>query len=96
VGAREVLLLFAQMALGHLMLELIALVALIRYRALVPLVYLMLLGEHVARRLIAWSHGTESTAVALSVNYGLLTLLTLGLALSLVPRRTEPTMENGQ
>jgi len=89
-AAREVLLLFALMALGHLVLELIALTVLIRYRALVPLIYLMLLGEHLARRLIAQSYrvaGTESTAIAWYVNYGLLTLLALGLVLSLIPAR---------
>ena len=89
-AAREVLLLFALMALGHLVLTLIALIVLIRWRALVPFIYLVLLGEHVARRLIAQSHrvaGTPSTDVALYVNYGLLALLTLGLVLSLVPAR---------
>jgi hypothetical protein len=89
-AAREVMLLFALMALGHLVLTLIALIVLIRWRALVPFIYLVLLGEHLARRLIAQSYratGTQSTDVALYVNYGLLTLLTLGLVLSLVPAR---------
>ena len=85
-AAREVLLLFALMALGHLFLELVALAALIRYRAMVPFVYLLLLGEHVARRLVVRSYadpGAESTVIALVVNYGLLALLTIGLLLSL-------------
>lgn len=88
-AAREVLLLFALMAVGHLFLELVALMALLRYRALVPLAYLMLLSEHVVRRLVAQSYampGAGSTAVAQYVNYGLLTLLAAGFALSLVQR----------
>lgn len=92
-AARQVLLLFALMALGHLALTLVALTVLIRYRALVPSVYLMLLGEHIARRVIVQSYkvaGAESTAIANYVNYGLLTLLALGLALSLIPVRREP------
>ncbi|HWT12421.1 MAG TPA: hypothetical protein VN231_06685 [Allosphingosinicella sp.] len=89
-AAREVLLLFALMALGHLVLELIAVTILIRYRALVPFIYLVLLGEHLARRFISQSYrvpGTESTAVAWYVNYGLLSLLALGLVLSLIHAR---------
>jgi len=90
-AAREVLLLFALMALGHLVLTLIALVTLIRYRALVPFIYLVLLGEHLARRAIARSYappGAHGTDIAWVVNYGLLTLLILGLALSLIPARS--------
>jgi hypothetical protein len=86
-AAREVLLLFALMALGHLVLTLIALIVLICWRALVPFIYLVLLGEHIARRLIAQSYrvaSTASTDVAWYVNYGLLTLLALGLTLSLL------------
>jgi len=92
-AAREVLLLFALMALGHLALTLTALVALLRYRALVPFVYLVLLAEHVARRAIGLSYaapGARLTDVAWYVNYGLLGLFALGLALSLVPARPRP------
>jgi hypothetical protein len=91
-AAREVLLLFALMALGHLAITLIALAALIRWRALVPFIYLVLLGEQLARRTIAQSYaapGARLTDVAWYVNYGLLALLVIGLALSLVPARGE-------
>lgn len=91
-AAREVLLLFALMALGHLAITSIALVALIRYRALVPFIYLILLAEHLARRAIARSYappGAHATDIAWFVNYGLLTLLVVGLALSLVPARND-------
>lgn len=91
-GARQVLLMLALLALGQLAITLIALIALIRYRALVPLIYLVLLGEQLARRVIAQSYaapGAQMTDVAWFVNYGLLALLVLGLALSLVPARSE-------
>ena len=89
-AARQVLLLFALVALGHLTVTLIALTALIRWRALVPFIYLVMLGEHLARRFIASSYaapGARMTDVAWYVNYGLLTLVTLGLLLSLIPAR---------
>jgi hypothetical protein len=89
-AARQVLLLFALLALGQLALTLVALTALIRYRALVPFVYLVLLCEHLARRLIARSYsapGAAMTDVAFYVNYGLLTITGVGLLLSLIPRK---------
>ncbi|HEX8262260.1 MAG TPA: hypothetical protein VF547_05240 [Allosphingosinicella sp.] len=102
-AAREVLLLFALMALGHLALTLVALAVLIRWRALVPFVYLVLLGEAVARRAIAQGHaapGARMTDIAWFVNYGLLALLVLGLALSLLParreRRRSPDLEDSR
>ncbi len=89
-AARQVLLLFALLALAQLFLALTALTVLIRWRALVPFVYLLLLAEQLARRLIAQSYaapGARMTDVAWFVNYGLLALLTLGLVLSLIPKK---------
>jgi hypothetical protein len=89
---REVLTLFALMALGQLILGLIALTALIRWRALVPFIYLLALGEQLARRLIVQTNDLTRPDSALVgwlgyVNYGILALLTLGLGLSLIPAR---------
>lgn len=89
-AARAVLMLFALVALGQLTLAVIALIALIRYRAMVPLMYLVLLGEQLARRLIVQGYAverTEAIAVGWYVNVGLLALLTIGLVLSLTPAR---------
>ena len=89
-AAREVLMLFALTSLGQLTLAVVALTTLIRYRALVPFVYLVLIGEQLARRFIVQSYAvarTESTPVGWYVNMGLVTLLTLGLVLSLIPPR---------
>lgn len=87
-AAGEVLTLFALMALGQLMLALIALTILIRYRALAPFICLLLLGERLAGRLIVQSHavpGAESPPIVWIMAVALPTLLTLALALSLVP-----------
>ena len=60
-AARAVLMLFALMSLGQLALAAIALTALIRYRAMVPFLFLVLLGEHLSRRLIVQSYAVAST-----------------------------------
>jgi len=89
-AARVVLMLFALMSLGQLTLALIALTTLIRYRAMVPFIYLVLLGEQLARRFIVQSYAvarTETGAAGWYLNYALLALLTLGLVLSLIPTR---------
>jgi hypothetical protein len=89
-AARAVLMLFAIMSLGQLILALIALTALIRYRAMVPLIYLVLLGEQLGRRFIVQSYAvarTEGAAAGTYVTFGLLALLAFGLALSLIRGR---------
>ena len=88
-AAREVVTLFALTALGQLALTLIALTVLIRWRAMIPFMYLVLAGEQLARRLIVQSHDLARTDADIGwyVGYGFLALLTLGLALSLIPRR---------
>jgi hypothetical protein len=88
-AAREVLTLFALVALGQLILASVALVALIRWRALVPFLYLVSLAEMLARRVIVQTHDVAHSAaspIAWYVTWGVLALLALGLALSLIPR----------
>jgi len=88
-AARAVLMLFALTALGQLTITVFALATLIRYRAMVPFIYLVLLGEQLARRFIVDSYAvarTEGVPVGRYVTFGLLALLTLGLVLSLIPR----------
>jgi hypothetical protein len=99
-AAREVLLLFSLLSLGQLMLAVIALTVLVRYRALVPFMYVVLLAEHVGRRLIIQSYTVEHVgprAAGSYVNLALLALLTLGLVLSLWVRPGhEGAHENGR
>jgi len=86
-AAQAVLMLFALMMLGQLMLSLIALATLVRWRALVPFMYLVLIGEHLARRIIVQSYAVARVGApaGVYVNYALLTLLVLGLVLALLP-----------
>lgn len=98
-ATREVLTLFALMALGQLMLALIALTVLLRYRALVPLICLLLLAERIASRLIILSRaeaGAESPLIVWIMAITLPTLLILTLAFSLIPARTREFREEGQ
>jgi len=88
-AAREVLTLFALVSLGQLILALVALAALIRWRSLVPFLYLVSLVEMLARRLIVQAHDLAHAAaspIAWYVTWGVLALIALGLALSLIPR----------
>lgn len=98
-GARQVLLLFALMALGQLMLALIGLLVLLRYRALVPLICLLLLAERLTSRLIIWSRaeaGAEYPPIVWIMAILLPALLVLALAFSLMPRRGPETGKEGQ
>lgn len=102
-AAREVLTLFAMMALGQLALALIALTIVIRYRALVPFICLLLLAERLAGRLIVESDklpGADSPPIVGFMAVALPTLLILALALSLIPARARGarslTLENSR
>ena len=89
-AAREVLLLFALTSLGQLILASIGLAALIRWRALIPFLYLVALAELLARRAIVEAQEVTRAGTGGAgwyVTYGMLALLSLGLVLSLVPRR---------
>jgi hypothetical protein len=89
-AARAVLTLFALTALGQLVLALTAAVALVRYRALVPLVYLALLAEQLARRFIVQANSVSpggGGSGAWYFNTALAAVLALGLLLSLLPAR---------
>ena len=98
-AAREVLTLFALTSLGQLTLALIGLTILVRYRALVPLIYGVFLAEQIARRVIVQSHAVapaEAGATGFSINLGLMALLAIGLLLSLFAvRQPAPPSQKG-
>lgn len=88
-GARAVLMLLALHSLAELMLALVGVLTLVRYRTMAPFVFLLLTVEHVARRFILRSYAierSEPSSIAFIVNMGLLAILVAGLALSLWPR----------
>ncbi len=91
-GAQAVVSLFAIWGLGHLTLCAVALLALVRYRAMVPLLFAVFLLEHLARRLILTLMPIVRTpgAPAPAINLLLLGLMVVGLVLSLYTRADVP------
>jgi hypothetical protein len=88
--------LFALNGLSLVLLALIGTVVLLRYRALIPFAYLLMLIDALGGKAIVMLHpivrggatkvgGISAGAI---VNYTLLALLVIGFALSLVPRKS--------
>lgn len=88
-AADTILQLFRALSLGQLPLVLIGLAALVRWRALVPFLFLILFVEQIARRLVAAAYAARPAAEAPggAITLGIIALLVAGLALSLWPRR---------
>lgn len=84
-GARAVVSLFAAWGLSQLMICLICILALARYRAMVPFMFALLLLEHLSRRLIFQVMPIVRTGSppGFFINLVLLALMVVGLALSL-------------
>ena len=84
-GARTVVSLFALLGLSNLVICILCVVVLVRYRALIPLMFSLLLLQHVARKLIhqVLPIVTTGTPPGSVINLVLLALMILGLALSL-------------
>ncbi|MGH8864960.1 MAG: hypothetical protein ACREVZ_10020 [Burkholderiales bacterium] len=84
-GAQAFVSLFALWGLSHLMICLLGVLVLVRYRSLVPLMYALLLIEHLGRKLLLYFHPIARTGTShgLIINIALLVLMIIGLALSL-------------
>lgn len=84
-GARTVVSLFAHLGLANFVICLLCIVVLARYRALVPLMFSLLLLQHLARKLIhqVMPIVTTGSPPASVINLVLLALMVVGLALSL-------------
>jgi hypothetical protein len=83
----------ALLGLLHLCIALLCLLAMIRYRAMVPIIYLWLVIEFLGRRVVLELYPIERTSGPSSgsmVNLALIAMMVVGLALSLWPRRAEP------
>ena len=83
----------ALLGLLHLSIALICLLAMIRYRAMVPMIYLWLALEFLGRRVVLGVYPIERVPGPSSgsmINLVLIALLALGLALSVWPRRDAP------
>jgi hypothetical protein len=94
-GAQTVISAFAIWGLAHLILCLIGLVVLLRYRALVPLMFALLLLEQISRKLVLHflpvpSHGATAGHL---VNLLLPALMFLGFSLSVWRRADLPSQD---
>ena len=83
---------FAAWGLGIFLLGLLAVVALLRYRAMIPLVYLLLLIEQLGRKLQSMVHlGRPFVSLDPSpanvINWVFLVVIVLGFLASLIGRR---------
>jgi hypothetical protein len=102
-AASLVVFLFASWALGLLLFSLLALLALIRYRAMIPLMFLVLSIEQIGRkglllinpivRAVEHPHlravATEGISTGALINWGLTAGLVIGFLLSLHQRAKE-------
>ena len=80
----------ALLGLLHISIGLMGVLAMIRYRAMTPLIYLWLLAEFLGRRVVLDLYPIDRVAgpVAASyINMVLLALMVVGLGLSVWPRR---------
>jgi hypothetical protein len=84
-GAEAVVSITALLGLSHLLLASLCLLALIRYRAMIPLMYVLLLVEFFAKKWILLVHPIvrSGTSPSTYINLVLSALLIVGLALSL-------------
>jgi hypothetical protein len=83
-GAHAVVSFFAAWGVGQLALCVVCIVVLARYRTLVPFIFTLLLLEHLSRRLVFFVMPIVRTGTppAPYVNLALLTMMVVGLALS--------------
>ena len=85
-AARTVVALFAIWGLAHLMICLLCILVLVRYRSMVPLMFTLLLLEHLSRKLLLQFLPIVRTGAspAFFINFLLLALMIAGLSLSLL------------
>ena len=84
-GAQAVVSLFASLGLAHLVVCLLCIVVLVRYRALIPFMFVVLLAEQLSRKLINHFLPIVRTAAPPGsvVILTLIAMMVIGLALSL-------------
>ncbi len=87
-GAEAVVALFAIWGLSQLVFSVFGVLALTRYRAMIPFLFVLLVLEHLARRWIFLVKPIARTGTppGLYINLALLVLMIVGLALSLRSR----------
>jgi len=88
-AAQNLVALWALIGLAHVVIGVMGVVVLIRYRSMVPLMFVLLLLQHFGGRLIGQFHPIVRTGAppASAINAALLTVMIVGFALSLWRRR---------
>lgn len=94
-GAQAVVSMYAQMGLCLLLLTLQGVLVLIRYRAMIPYVYLLLLAQELGGTLLNHLYpiaksGVSTEKAGLAVVLAILAMTLAGFILSLVPKRRPP------
>jgi hypothetical protein len=88
-ATQSLLSLWALLGLSHVVMALLGILVLIRYRSMIPFMFVLLLLQHLGGRLIAYYLPLVRTGEPPGsiVNLTLLTLMVVGLGLSLWRRR---------
>lgn len=88
-GAEAVLAFFALWGLGQAILAVVAMIVLVRYRTMAPLLFVILLTEHIGRKLLFMLYPLEGAGTSASfwINAIFLSVLTVGLVNSVMPRK---------
>ncbi len=96
-GAAVVISVFALWGLTQLILCFLYVTALIRYRAMIPLVYSLILVELLGKKAILWVKPivTTGTTSAISLSHVLIVLSIVGLALALSGKGYQAQVESG-
>ena len=92
-AADTAVLLFAVWGVTHLVLNVLGFIAVVRYRTMIPLIYLLMAIDHIGRKALADTYPivrADDGTVNVPVNLILIALLLIGFGMSLTtPRRLE-------
>lgn len=87
-AATHLVFLFASWGLGIFLIGLLAVVVLVRYRAMIPLMYLLLLVEQIGRKVLSMEHfdrpflSFQASAASL-INWGFMAAMVVGFLFAL-------------
>ena len=84
-GAQAFVSLFALWGLSHLVICLLGVLVLVRYRSFIPLMYVVFLLEHLARKSFLFFHPIAKTGTShgFAINMTIVVVMIIGLALAL-------------
>lgn len=94
-GAQAFLSVFAIWGFAQVMIGLLCILALVRYRAMIPLMFALLLLEHLGRKLILFVMpiARTETPPGVLINLALVAVMIVGLGLSLRTKDNTPALK---